>query len=382
MSDRHSRMPNSSMHAPPKKDGGGGAYTWGRPEDCGDFEPLGTMAQPKVTTSASSTQRHVEAPPQEVPRRTSDIFPKLPSVGESTASSSGSRAALMLTAAQQRALKVAAVTGATTSVCLGTCGATAGALCGGAAGLIVGAVPAIFTFGLSIPVGCCVGAGLGLASGAAVGASSGLVAGTAAGGAIYSRRAYFRRMWRKFKATPTGEQLVSHCRTVSSHIVALRKKTEKKITVARIHVTNHVHTLRSKSTRWWALAKDQASDAKEALKQASEDPAYQVAAASGCGGAALLGATGGGVGFLAGGVAGAAAGVIPAIFTFGLSIPVGAALGSGCGLVAGSTVGGAIGFVGGSTGGYTAYTRRGQIKEILCDTNQKLATCIKQIRGA
>ena len=45
------------------------------------------------------------------------------------------------------------------------------------------------------------------------------------------------------------------------------------------------------------------------------------------GGAAALGATGGATGLAAGSAVGAALGLVPAIFTFGLSIPVGAAIG-------------------------------------------------------
>eukprot|EP00448_Togula_jolla_P008846 CAMPEP_0170595442 /NCGR_PEP_ID=MMETSP0224-20130122/14564_1 /TAXON_ID=285029 /ORGANISM="Togula jolla, Strain CCCM 725" /LENGTH=729 /DNA_ID=CAMNT_0010919623 /DNA_START=44 /DNA_END=2233 /DNA_ORIENTATION=+ len=79
----------------------------------------------------------------------------------------------------------------------------------------------------------------------------------------------------------------------------------------------------------------------------------KVAAVTGLGSAATLGAAGGATGFLLGGASGAALGVIPAIFTFGLSIPVGAALGSGAGLMAGTAVGSSIGAAAGSALGYT-----------------------------
>ena len=44
---------------------------------------------------------------------------------------------------------------------------------------------------------------------------------------------------------------------------------------------------------------------------------------------------------------GAAVGLVPAIFTLGLSIPVGAVLGSSLGLVSGSVLGGGTGALGG-----------------------------------
>merc|ERR1711988_694841 len=62
---------------------------------------------------------------------------------------------------------------------------------------------------------------------------------------------------------------------------------------------------------------------------------------------------------MGGSVAGAALGVIPAIFTFGLSIPAGAIIG-GC---VGTAVGGSAGAVGGGLAGYGGYTHRHAISE-------------------
>merc|ERR1712151_2137 len=53
-------------------------------------------------------------------------------------------------------------------------------------------------------------------------------------------------------------------------------------------------------------------------------------------------------------VAGAAVGIVPAIFTFGLSIPAGALVG-GC---VGTAVGGSVGAVGGGALGYGGFTHR------------------------
>merc|ERR1712176_4965 len=57
------------------------------------------------------------------------------------------------------------------------------------------------------------------------------------------------------------------------------------------------------------------------------------------------------------GTIGAAIGLVPAIFTFGLSIPVGAALGGGIG----ATTGGTVGFGTGGALGYGIYTKRAEI---------------------
>jgi hypothetical protein len=57
-------------------------------------------------------------------------------------------------------------------------------------------------------------------------------------------------------------------------------------------------------------------------------------------------------GLLAGGTVGAACGVLGAPFSFGMTIPVGAAIGGFAGLVSGTTVGGTVGVVNGASIGY------------------------------
>eukprot|EP00441_Pelagodinium_beii_P015190 CAMPEP_0197651946 /NCGR_PEP_ID=MMETSP1338-20131121/34150_1 /TAXON_ID=43686 ORGANISM="Pelagodinium beii, Strain RCC1491" /NCGR_SAMPLE_ID=MMETSP1338 /ASSEMBLY_ACC=CAM_ASM_000754 /LENGTH=353 /DNA_ID=CAMNT_0043226719 /DNA_START=158 /DNA_END=1219 /DNA_ORIENTATION=- len=79
-------------------------------------------------------------------------------------------------------------------------------------------------------------------------------------------------------------------------------------------------------------------------------------ALSAAGGAITLGTGGGILGLTGGGAIGAACGVLPAFFTFGLSIPIGAALGGSVGWATGVTVGGTAGALGGGAAGLT-YTR-------------------------
>merc|ERR1712241_673168 len=88
----------------------------------------------------------------------------------------------------------------------------------------------------------------------------------------------------------------------------------------------------------------------------------QVTAVAAAGGAVSLGAGGGIAGLVSGGAVGAACGIVPAIFTFGLSIPIGAAIGAGTGLVVGTAVGGTAGLVGGGATGYCAYSKREEIR--------------------
>merc|ERR1712137_285060 len=61
------------------------------------------------------------------------------------------------------------------------------------------------------------------------------------------------------------------------------------------------------------------------------------------------------------GVAGGIVGIVPALFTFGLSIPVFAAVGGGAGLCVGTAVGGTTGAVGGGAVGYGVYGKRAEI---------------------
>eukprot|EP00439_Symbiodinium_sp_Y106_P060074 s1562_g8.t2 len=73
---------------------------------------------------------------------------------------------------------------ATLGVSGGATGLAAGTVVGGAIGII----PALFTFGLSIPLGAAIGGGAGLAVGAAAGATAGAVSGGAAGYGAYAKR--------------------------------------------------------------------------------------------------------------------------------------------------------------------------------------------------
>merc|ERR1712232_836221 len=96
---------------------------------------------------------------------------------------------------------------------------------------------------------------------------------------------------------------------------------------------------------------------------AAGEKGVQVTAASAAGGAMAVGATGGAAGLLVGGAAGAACGVPLAFFTFGLSIPVGAAIGGGAGLCAGSAAGGAVGGAVAGATGRKVYAERGSIAD-------------------
>merc|ERR1719231_1708571 len=90
---------------------------------------------------------------------------------------------------------------------------------------------------------------------------------------------------------------------------------------------------KSKMRNAIAYTKTKAADLGETLKENKLTAGSTV----------VLGTAGGAAGTVTGGVAGAAVGMPAALFTFGLSVPVCAAVGSGVGLCTGVVVGGSAG---------------------------------------
>mmetsp|Transcript_56511 Transcript_56511/g.163903 ORF Transcript_56511/g.163903 Transcript_56511/m.163903 type:complete len:395 (-) Transcript_56511:249-1433(-) len=93
----------------------------------------------------------------------------------------------------------------------------------------------------------------------------------------------------------------------------------------------------------------------QGVREVCARPRTQVATASAVGGAVALGSGGAAAGFASGGAVGAAIGLVPAALTFGLSIPIGAAIGGGIGAATGAGLGSAAGLVSGGALGYFAY---------------------------
>jgi hypothetical protein len=108
-------------------------------------------------------------------------------------------------------------------------------------------------------------------------------------------------------------------------------------------------------------AKAKAEELSVATKEFASKKSVQTTAASAVGGAVAMGTGGAVTGAATGSIAGAAAGLPFALFTFGLSIPVGAVLGGGAGIVVGATTGATAGAMGGGAAGYGAYQNREQI---------------------
>jgi len=116
------------------------------------------------------------------------------------------------------------------------------------------------------------------------------------------------------------------------------------------------------------------------IKTTVSTRSFQVTTLSAASGAVTIGAGGGMMGMTAGAGVGAAVGVVPAIFTFGLSIPVGAFMGGAFGLCAGTVVGGSTGLVGGGAAGYYGYERRHEIKGAAKGVSDKANACATAVK--
>jgi len=280
-----------------------------------------------------------------------------------------------VTAAKDPAVQVTVVTAAGGATVGGISSAIGGAVLGGAVGIAAGIVPAIFTFGLSIPAGCIVGAGCGSVIGGAAGSTAGALGAGAAGYGTYTKRKEIVAFTKKVKA-----------RAISA-AGAAKAKGKKSLDDAKAQAASlgkYVEEKRAeghkKVVAAIAKAKSEALKGTAKAKELALDRTCQVTAASAAAGATTLGLGGAATGLVAGGTLGAAVGVIPAIFTFGLSIPVFAVIGGTCGTAVGTATGASAGFVSGGAAGYGAYTRREKIASTMSEAKTKADAAAKYVR--
>lgn len=109
-------------------------------------------------------------------------------------------------------------------------------------------------------------------------------------------------------------------------------------------------------------------------KTLAQDPHLRYSAVGASAGAAIVGAGGAATGLTTGSLLGAAVGVIPAVFTFGLSIPFCAAVGGGAGLAVGAASGATAGALAGGATGYQAYNHRHEIRASANKTLEQVTT--------
>lgn len=234
----------------------------------------------------------------------------------------------------------AVVAGSGGALCLGSVGAVTGAVAGGALGLCAGAVPALFTFGISLPVGAVLGGAGGAFVGVAAGSTAGFAGGATSGLFVASFRWQIRNALVYTAAKLYGVYDVLVLRPATAVQAAYRRVSKG--------AQNSVEYTKAK-----------ARAAMKFVTTTAADRHVQVSVAGAGIGAASLGTAGAAGGVCVGGAVGALAGLVPALFTFGLSIPVGAVVGGSAGLILGGAAGTSAGFAGGGAVAYVGYRQRG-----------------------
>jgi len=230
----------------------------------------------------------------------------------------------------------------TGAIVLGSVGGAFGTASGIVLGTAAGAVPALFTFGLSIPIGAVVGGSAGLCIGTATGAGFGAIGSGAAGFAGYKYRIEISNglvTIKKKALEAQGQTKVAACTAMN--------KTKAKVVVI-------VDGVKQRGIAAGKFTRAKAGELAKLSQQTMASEKFKVTAATATAGAVVSG----GAGAVVGTTAGAAVGLIPALFTFGLSIPVCAIIG-GC---VGTASGTAVGATGGSAIGYGGYTYKKQIR--------------------
>jgi hypothetical protein len=241
----------------------------------------------------------------------------------------------------------------------GAFGLASGVVVGGAAGV----VPALFTLGLSIPAGALAG-GIG-------GFCTGTLIGSASGGAT-GFTAYKYRIEIKNGAMVVKVNVHEGFNFAKATAVKAYSNTTQAVSIraykTRVALTDLASKAKKNSFAAVAYSKSRTSDAYTFATTTK----VGVTSTSAVAGAVVGGTTTG----AAGCVAGAAVGLVPALFTFGLSIPAGAMIG----LCAGTTVGGSVGAVSGGAIGYTGFTHGKAIRESIQSTMSKASTKAEDLK--
>jgi len=219
------------------------------------------------------------------------------------------------------------------SITFGSVGGAFGLASGIVAGSAAGVVPALLTFGLSIPAS------------AVIGGAGGLLVGTFGGGAAGGFAGYETFKYRV---------------QINNGFALVKIKSLKTVEATTVKALAILEATTRTVSSVVGVSKSKANGAKNLARLKIEELAacYATTRRGATATAALAGTVVGGVtGGSAGTITGALVGVVPALFTFGLSIPVAAAVGLCCGTV----VGGSAGAVGGGVVGYASFTHNGEI---------------------
>eukprot|EP00438_Fugacium_kawagutii_P019604 Skav232777 [mRNA] locus=scaffold614:133389:139205:- [translate_table: standard] len=257
-------------------------------------------------------------------------------------------------------------------IVLGAAGGAFGIASGVVIGSVAGLAPALATFGLSIPAGAMCGGVAGLL----VGSTAGGTAGGASGFCLYKYRVQIKDGIVQVK--------VKACNFAADGY----GKAKGAVSSAKFAIENKATEAHEKAKMTIALAKEKTGTAATMAKtKAGELLTLATTTRAGASSAmALFGSTVGSTcGGICGAVAGGAVGMVPAIFTFGLSIPIGA----GIGLVAGAATGGGAGAVGGGAIGFAGITYQEEIKRSAdylrkksMDSAEQVKKSVKSLVGA
>ncbi|CAJ1413867.1 unnamed protein product [Effrenium voratum] len=249
-------------------------------------------------------------------------------------------------------------------IVLGACGGAFGIATGVVLGSAAGVAPALATFGLSIPAGAICGGAAGLL----IGTTAGSTAGGAGGFCLYKYRVQIKDgvIQVKVKALNAFE--------------AGRDKAKGTASRTKLAIESTAAQAREKANVTVALAKEKSTEAVKLVKAKAGD-AFTYATSTRTGVSSVSALLGGAVGTATGGacgaLAGGAVGMVPAIFTFGLSIPVGATIG----LVAGATTAGGAGAVGGGAVGFAGFTYREEIQKSASYLHKKGMDSAEQVKS-
>lgn len=257
---------------------------------------------------------------------------------------------------KDRRFHAVALSAGSGAMLLGTLGGSCGLALGAIAGAAAGAVPAPLTFGISIPVGAVAGSAAGACVGVVACSSIGLVGAGVAGGVAYEYRVEVLKGIARVRAmTPSGfvTETVDFSRARAGDAMAatagvLAEVLRRALAGSRSLVERGQHSAGGAAGAAAAKALGLGAEVRAIVS----DRQVQVTATAATGGAIVLGTGGGAVGMVAGSALGAAWGLIPAMLTFGLSVPLCATVCGGAGLCTGTAIGGAAGLVSGAAAGF------------------------------
>eukprot|EP00441_Pelagodinium_beii_P027901 CAMPEP_0197655006 /NCGR_PEP_ID=MMETSP1338-20131121/39192_1 /TAXON_ID=43686 ORGANISM="Pelagodinium beii, Strain RCC1491" /NCGR_SAMPLE_ID=MMETSP1338 /ASSEMBLY_ACC=CAM_ASM_000754 /LENGTH=330 /DNA_ID=CAMNT_0043230565 /DNA_START=39 /DNA_END=1031 /DNA_ORIENTATION=- len=197
-------------------------------------------------------------------------------------------------------------------------------------------------------------------------------------------------------AAETKSAASKSAKVVLDHLVAHRDQafiaaqaaTEKVKKAGKARINSAIATARrlygdslTTARKTLDTTKSKAVKLGEKAKATAKDGQAQATVAGAAGGAVVVGTGGAITGLTAGAAMGAAVGLVPAIFTFGLSIPIGAAIGGGAGLCTGAAAGATVGALGGGAAGQGAFAKRGDIRQGAQKTLSKVSSGADLVKG-